>query len=65
MAILQLIRSLLRMAAQETDNPFAAFCAACAAVLVDMIDSLLVGPLKHFDWLTMMLLLISSVCCCF
>jgi len=40
-AILQLIRSLLRMAAQDSDNPFAAFCAACAAVLVGIIESLL------------------------
>jgi len=40
-AILQLIRSLLRMAAQDSNNPFAAFCAACAAVLVDIIESLL------------------------
>ncbi|GBB99778.1 hypothetical protein RclHR1_03630006 [Rhizophagus clarus] len=40
-AILQVIRALLRTAAQESDNPFGAFCYACASVIVDMIDSLL------------------------
>ncbi|CAG8674682.1 9059_t:CDS:2 [Funneliformis mosseae] len=40
-AILQVIGALLRSAAQDTDNPFGAFCAACAAVLVGCIESLL------------------------
>ncbi|CAG8481696.1 17037_t:CDS:2 [Dentiscutata heterogama] len=40
-AILQVIRELLRSLAQDTDNPFGAFCAACAAALVGYIDSLL------------------------
>ncbi|CAG8761932.1 24744_t:CDS:2 [Cetraspora pellucida] len=40
-AILQVIRELLRSLAQDTDNPLGAFCAACAAALVGYIDALL------------------------
>ncbi|CAG8482261.1 20974_t:CDS:10 [Dentiscutata erythropus] len=40
-AILQVIRQLLRSLAQGTDNPLGAFFAACAAALVGYIDSLL------------------------
>ncbi|CAG8674952.1 7971_t:CDS:2 [Funneliformis mosseae] len=39
-AILQDICALLRSVAQEIDNPFGAFFAACAAVLVSCIESL-------------------------
>ncbi|CAG8570453.1 16629_t:CDS:10 [Racocetra persica] len=40
-AILQVIRELLRSLAQDTDNPLGAFCVACAAVLVGCVDALL------------------------
>ncbi|RIB21484.1 plasma-membrane choline transporter-domain-containing protein [Gigaspora rosea] len=40
-AILQVIRQLLRSLAQDVDNPLGAFCAACAAVIVGYIDALL------------------------
>ncbi|CAG8568444.1 5610_t:CDS:2 [Acaulospora morrowiae] len=45
-ALLQTIRALLRMAAQETDNPFGAFCAACAEVIIGCIE----GLLQYFNF---------------
>jgi hypothetical protein len=45
-AVLQVIRALLRTAAQESDNPFGAFCFACASIIIDIVDSLVVRKEK-------------------